>query len=572
MTSKPASGSGLTATRALVVILILIILGAYFTMGTMMEMRSVNERLEGLMTAQAQSIAGVILESTAHNVDAYRRWEDELTRRLYDTALWVARQDSVRAMTRNDVHQLAIAHHVNRINLFDKQGTRVVTSALHPEEGLSPRHDPKDYILPILEGRTDSLRIGFKPSRYHEGTRFAVAVARPRGGAVVVSILADSLKTILEGGSARHLLESIHAGGGVKYIALQNEDGIVAASDSSIVFPPLHDDPLLRDLPADGSLATREIPSIVPGGVFEASRGIVLPGVGRAILRVGLDPTPLHTAHALYRRQMLLRSAVLLAAIALCSGLLLYWQRREVLNREVRETTARLEVRNEETRRNEKLAAMVALASSVAHEIRNPLNTISMTAQQIARDPGIGEDLRAQAQGIRSEGQRIEAIVLQFLQFAQPREPRTDMLDVAETVQSVADTIRPSFVAAGVGLDVETAPAAAELDSDFLKQVVDNLLRNAMEASPPDGWVKVRVRRSGPDVEIVVEDQGPGVPPELRERIFDLYFSTKASGSGVGLSLASQLAAAMGGGVRLDDNAEGGARFIAHFPAGKARS
>jgi signal transduction histidine kinase len=303
------------------------------------------------------------------------------------------------------------------------------------------------------------------------------------------------------------------------------------------------------------------------GRVYEVSSRVNLAGAGPALLRVGLDPSGLDLARADIRSRAWVRAAVFIVTAILAAGALLIWQRHGILSLEVRRVRADLESRELETQRSARLAAMGELASHVAHEIRNPLNTIHMTAQHMARDPALGGEVRSRAEDLRAESRRIEAIVQQFLEVARPREPRLERLDVAPAATAAARSARAAFEAAKVDLIVRAEPAVARLDPVLLGEILDNLLRNAREASPPGGRVTLSTTRSGGDVVIAVDDQGHGVPPELRERIFDLYFTTKPEGTGLGLSLVAQMAAAMGGGVRLEDREGPGARFVAHFPA-----
>jgi signal transduction histidine kinase len=528
---------------------------------------SADRQVRALMLAQAESLADVISESAEHGLGAYTRWEDELAERLLDNARWIASQDSVARLTAADLRRLASINRLHRINLFDAAGNRVVSSSSDVHEDEEPRHEPRDYLEPILAGRVRTLRIGMKEARFLSGSRYTVAVARPGGGAVVVNVLADSLSAVLEAVRPGHLFRMLEEAHGLEYLAIQDADGILAASPGLPTLIPLADDPELRGLLDGDSLVTREI---VAGDrpVFEVARRIRFPAASEAIMRIGLDPAPLRDARAGLGRRSAVRLIVFAVAAGLAAAVMLVWQRHDLLDREVRRVRAELEAQAEETRRAEKLAAMGALAAGVAHEIRNPLNTIHMIAQGIGRDPDAGDEVRTRIGHVRDESERIEKIVQQFLDFARPLEPRPAPVDAGTIVRAAADAQRAAFTAANVGLVVEAERADAVLDADMIASIVENLLRNAREASPPGGRVRVTAAADRSDVVVAVEDEGPGVPPDLAHRIFDAYFTTKASGTGLGLSLTARMASAMGGSVRLDPPVDGrpGARFVVRLP------
>jgi len=530
------------------------------------ELRSSDRDAELLMRAQAQSISDLVGESGLHGLEMYRHWEDEVAARLLDNARWLSRRDSLRPLTSAELGALARMHRLGRINVFDAKGEKTASSVEEDlDEGLTSRHEPRDFMGPILRGETREVRIGFKPARFSGGSRFAVAVARRGGGAIVVNVFADSMRVILDRVRPEHLLATLGHADGVRYVVLQRGDSLLAsaAKDGSKIPPPLDS---LRGAPGVSETQVRERPT--PNGrVYEMVRDIRPNDAGAVQLRIGLDAGPLDRARADALHRAWVRGIVFLLAAVLWTALLLQRERHRWLSAEVERIREELEQHERDAQRNARLVAMGELAAHVAHEIRNPLNTIQLTAQQMAREPGLAETFHTLADDIRAESQRIEMIVRQFLDFARPRKPQPQPLDLLEAVRAAAHAAEPLYAESGLRLEVAGTPSPTQQDPFLLAEVLDNLLRNACEASPRGGVVRASAARDGAEVYVAIEDEGAGVPPAMRERIFDPYFTTKTAGTGLGLSIVSQILTAMGGSVSVEDARGQGARFVVRFPA-----
>ncbi len=223
-------------------------------------------------------------------------------------------------------------------------------------------------------------------------------------------------------------------------------------------------------------------------------------------------------------------------------------------------------------RRRDRLASMGALASGVAHEVRNPLNAISVIVQRLRREftPRTDEDEYSQlTQVVGGEVERVNRIIQQFLELARPPALAKTRVELMSILERAAETVEPQILAAGLRLERDFAGAGeAQVDADQLHQALLNLLVNAVEATD-EGHIRLEAR-SLPEgwVEIGVADTGSGVPVEDAERIFDLYFTTKAAGAGLGLSLVHRIVAEHGGRVEVQSDRGAGARFVILLPRG----
>ena len=524
---------------------------------------------EQQMIAQARALTDIVAESSLHGLAAFNQWEGEVGQRLLDNARWVAWLDSTGTLDTGALPDLADDLGLLRILLFDKSGRLTAASHAPPGRGESGERVPDTFLAPLLGGEVRFKRLGYRTGKRPGSRRFAAGVARAGGGAVVVNVAADSLLVTLEELSPGHLIRTLGAGHGVQYVAVQDETGIQASSTDQITFLPPAVDPALQPLIDGAPYATRAFDSPL-GPVFEVAR-VVTAGTGRPVLlRVGLDATFLSDLKSDIRRRNYFRVAVFLAALVLATSLVSAWQRQSVLNREVRRVTGELRAREAEVLRAGKMAATVTLAAGVAHQIRNPLNTIHMLAQLLDRTPDLPGETGQQVRHIRDESGRIEKIVQQFLDFARPRQPEFAEFDLDRVVAEVVAIQTEAWQSNG-GPDcrLEATPVVADLDRHFVIEILENLLRNAAQAVGASGRIEVALAVENDEAVITVADDGPGIPARDRDRVFDLYYTTSAEGSGVGLSLSAQMAEAMGGRLSLAEQPgldNRGARFEIHLP------
>ena len=285
------------------------------------------------------------------------------------------------------------------------------------------------------------------------------------------------------------------------------------------------------------------------------------------VLRLGLVQPGLQQILQRSLWAILLRTLLVMGLGGL--GLVLLLSRQSLRLLEQEKALIQEEVRGLEAGRQlqERQVAMGSLAGGVAHEIRGPLNTIAMAAQRLEfqLDPQKHHDRYQEiVRSIRREAQRMERIVADFLSFARPPQVQRTVQDPALALRQVTLTFASLARAQGVEFveELQGLPLA-NLDADAFRQAVLNLLMNALQAMQGrEGRIRLSARRQGRMLVLYVEDNGPGVPEEQGRAIFDLYFTTRADGTGLGLPLVQRFAAQHGGRVELRESQGGGATFI----------
>ncbi|MBL8754656.1 MAG: HAMP domain-containing histidine kinase [Planctomycetes bacterium] len=247
------------------------------------------------------------------------------------------------------------------------------------------------------------------------------------------------------------------------------------------------------------------------------------------------------------------------------------------LQRNQRELEDRVQERSKEVLRTAKLAQLGTLAAGIAHEINNPLGSIVACADGLLRDLGgrkeaATDDLRDYLQILRKEAMRARDITVRLLRFARHDHGQRVPVGLTAEAHEVGAMFHHQLQDAGVTLRVTSepdgTPATVLGDASEWRQVLFNLLRNALDASPRGGTIDVELRTVDGQVELVVADSGAGIPAADLDRIFEPFFTTKQPGQGTGLGLAivHRIVTAHGGNVTAG-NGPRGARFTITVPA-----
>jgi two-component system, NtrC family, sensor histidine kinase HydH len=220
-----------------------------------------------------------------------------------------------------------------------------------------------------------------------------------------------------------------------------------------------------------------------------------------------------------------------------------------------------------EMRKAERLSAVGQLAASLAHEIRNPLASISGAAGILQRGTAPQEYVADSLDIIQKESQRLNKLLTGFLNFAKPRSPRLQPTDPNALLLSVVSLASHTASQSHIRLVHEFLPCPEiECDPEQLKQVLLNLVINAIDASPPDSEIHLRARLHGNEASIEVEDSGSGIPREIVDQIYDPFFTTKAKGTGLGLAISSMIVSQHNGALSFRTNANGGTTFRIELP------
>lgn len=226
--------------------------------------------------------------------------------------------------------------------------------------------------------------------------------------------------------------------------------------------------------------------------------------------------------------------------------------------------------------RAERLEAVAALSASLAHEIRNPLMAIRSAVEQLAVRVGEDEDDQVLAALVMRESERLNRLLSEFLDFSRVRATTFESIDLFALVAEAIGTMRAHPDLTGVTIQIDGEPTLIEGDADLLHRVASNLVLNAAQALAGRGTVRVEVGMatpgegpSGPVVpraKLVIQDDGPGIPESVRERLFEPFVTGRAGGTGLGLAISQRAVTGHGGVMLVDTAANRGTTFSIFLP------
>lgn len=252
---------------------------------------------------------------------------------------------------------------------------------------------------------------------------------------------------------------------------------------------------------------------------------------------------------------------------------------REFLQREIEEwnreleqrvvnKSRELEIAHKEIIYSEKLATLGHISAGMAHEIRNPLNSINLFAQILLSAPELDAENRDYVEKITREVERIDNILVQMLAASKGEGKERDYVDLAKIITRVLKVSKVQLKAQKVAVDCRLDKNAPMIKADplELEQIFTNLIGNALYEMPNGGRLGISLESNAESLMIKVTDTGRGIPPENLSRLFDPFFTTKEKGTGFGLSVVLRIVRGCGGKINVENRPEGGACFLVELP------
>ncbi|MBU1151111.1 MAG: hypothetical protein KJ800_09245 [Proteobacteria bacterium] len=556
-----------------------IFIGLILTMGVM-DLRRSDQTLVGFMENQGMRIVGVVERLTQENLNTMIQASQKaggnvfvpLTEQAISPQKFLT--EKIVAMAREvDIHWKTEHLSGNYLRKYAQEKNLWLLAVLNAWGDIAfQSRDLPDEALP---GRRAAMKGSRREGTPDLFTRLArqkigfLALRRPDGsGTIVIALDQDGVRYWGTRVSVEKAIEKLGEGQGqgLVYLTVREKKGMLLGNAGELPEVWGNDHPLVVKI-INGT-RPMESRKVTFGGksLLEIVAPFHLNEKIAGIVRLGLERGNTDQILAENRRNMFVFLAFVVLIALLSMWLLYHNQNRHLAG--IVEMERQLE-------KAERLSSLGQLAAGVAHEIRNPLNAISMASQRLKREfmPADQEkmtEFEAMTGVIRDEIRRLNGIIEEFLTFSKSRRLELHDCTVQEILQKIVNLISAEAVTKGITLrtDWGSDPVVIPMDMDKLQQAFLNFIKNAMESISGEGTVTLSVRKPVDGrVSIRITDTGCGMTSEEVDRIFNPEYTTKEKGLGLGLPLAHEIIRGHGGEIRILSRKESGTTFEVLLPA-----
>ncbi len=524
-----------------------------------------------VMQGQASTAAGII----TLNQNLYTSLTNEISQvyveRALDLLYTIDRLEWEGLLRGRWMEELISDMPVFDVNIFNSEREFVLGSYYAPFQWIDKENQQNilNLLEPVFQRDDDELVIFLNNLQVSNDlplpdNTFIVAIKRSWGGVIAGHLTLDAANDYLLTTDSKSVLKQIVDMDAISYIKISSEliEDILIADDDWTE-PTIANQSKERLTKA---LTTFNTPS---GSFIE----VEIPDYDKksnSSMFIGFHTYPISELKRQIFSQILIRSILLTIIIIASLRFLTTHQKTTLLKQEkqkIEDDVRKLEVIN---RLQEKQAAIGELAAGITHELRNPLNAISIISQRLKKEFAPIQDKKEYnvlVDNMIAEATRVNDSLEDFLQYSRPTPLNMTILDINELLHEVSTILESEALNKGVQIKVyATADNPVYGDRLYLLRALTNLIKNAIDASKNGDSIRIKSSEIESNILIDVVDEGVGIAPENKNRIFDLYYTTKEEGTGVGLAITHKIIADHKGRIEVDSTLGRGTTFRIYIP------
>jgi len=565
---KKTNEGPLFTTYAVISIFLLIILIGGFGLN---QLRREKIELYNLLEHQGQALVESLEIAWQNAILSDSLVRHQVIERLLDNAYYIDRIMAQSGENPFILQQLVRETNIFRVIITDAIGRFILDSQdSSPGTGFPTPGLPIDpaqllpMVNPVLSGQKKHLLIGNEPVNPIPENLVWVAVARRANpGAIIINVQADYLNRFRSEIGLNKMIKEIGSKPGIEYLLYEDPFNRITSQKGESGPPPLTK-PLYSYLNLKDAQVSQLTLSKTKEEVLEIRHPFAFQGKRIGLFRVGLSMSRLKETKRAMSSQAIWFGGLLIGLGVLGIFFIFFYQYRHYHQHKARE---------EELQRADKLISIGKLAAGVAHEIRNPLNAISMAIQRLQHEflPVSEEDRKSFLQFssvIREEIKRVDKIITNFLNFTKQCQPVKSSVSLSRLIDDLVLFL--SAEAEKNHVSIETTYDQKEVkvwcDPDQIKQCLINIIRNAIQAMPNGGKILVELHFPQNEATIRIKDTGPGLSESQKEKIFEFYYSDKEGGIGLGLPISQKIMEEHCGRIEVDSRVGQGTEFILYLP------
>lgn len=434
--------------------------------------------------------------------------------------------------------------------VLDNKG-KMIFQSRQPERNVLRRANP------VIAGEREIMIDLFNPLRKKDQTGFVALRRYAANGTIVAALDEEGYEYWGKRVAVQKAIDNSSMGD-ISFISIMSPEGKIFGTAGEA--PPVA---LSGSLPGRSQVISRKI-NFKGSDIQEIKVPFVLDNKLEGIGQVGLNRGRTDQILSKNRMHMII-SMALIVLTGILAILFIYQNQSRHM--------ARVEELRNRLQKSERLSSLGQLAAGVAHEIRNPLNAISMATQRLQRDfspqdPGKVDKFRNMTSVIRDEVRRLNAIIEEFLAFSRTQRLQLRSYPIEDVLRKLISLIEEEANTRGISIrsNLDGKQSMVPMDVDKLQQALLNILKNAMESISGKGEITIHVEKSAKAVNLKMSDTGAGLQPEDLEKIFNPEFTTKEKGLGLGLPIAHEIIRGHNGDIKVESRLGAGTTFSVVLP------